>query len=294
MRIAYLDESGTPDPGGNTSHFVLLALVIEDKSWKKKDADILAVKKKYGLAGAELHAAWMNRRFAEQEGIPGFEKLTSDERQIAMKKAREATLIKRGALHGIAEMKLLKKTFRRTDAYTHLTLPERKAFLRDVAESVKGWTDACILADCIDKTIFKKGVHRTPPLDEAFEQVVSRFHRYLENEAPGELGILVEDHNDTVAQRFTETMRRFHDEGTKWKKMIPQLIETPLFVDSRLTSLVQVADLCAYALRRYLENGETELFDPIFARGQRDGKRCVGIRHYRGSKPCPCRICKEH
>jgi Protein of unknown function (DUF3800) len=292
MRIAYLDESGTPEPGGNTSHFVLLALVIEDKSWKKKDADILAVKKKYGLAGAELHAAWMNRRYAEQESIPDFEKLSTENRRLAMKKARDAALIKRAAVHGITKMKLLKKNFMKTDAYVHVTLPERKAFLKEVSETVNGWTDACILADCIDKTIFK-GAPKTPPLDEAFEQVVSRFHRYLEDEAPGELGILVEDNNDEVALRLTETMRRFHDEGTKWKK-IPQLIETPLFVDSKLTSLVQVADLCAYALRRYLENGETDLFDPIFARGRRDGKRCVGIRHYRGSKPCPCRICKEH
>jgi hypothetical protein len=293
MRIAYLDESGTPDSGGNTSHFVLLALVIEDKAWKKKDAEILAVKKKYGLAGAELHAAWMNRRYAEQERIPDFEKLATEDRRLAMKEARDAALIKRAAVHSITEMKLLKKSFRKTDSYVHLTLSERKAFLLEVAETVKGWTDACILADCIDKTSFKKGPPRTPPLDEAFEQLVTRFHRYLEDEAPDELGILVEDNNDTVAQRLTETMRRFHDEGTKWKK-IPQLIETPLFVDSKLTSLVQVADLCAYALRRYLENSETELFDPIFARGRRDGSRCVGIRHYRGSKPCPCRICKEH
>ncbi|HVO50978.1 MAG TPA: DUF3800 domain-containing protein, partial [Thermoanaerobaculia bacterium] len=128
MRIAYLDESGTPEIGGNTTHFVLLALVIEDRSWKQKDADVLAVKQKYGLGSAELHAAWMNRRYAEQERIKDFEKLTMDDRRAAMHQAREDAVIKRAARRGLSEIKALKKTFQKTADYTHLTLSERRAF----------------------------------------------------------------------------------------------------------------------------------------------------------------------
>jgi hypothetical protein len=62
----------------------------------------------------------------------------------------------------------------------------------------------------------------------------------------------------------TSLMRRFHKRGTLWTR-IQRLIETPLFVDSSLTSLVQIADLCGYALRRYLENGERDLFERIFS-----------------------------
>ena len=60
-------------------------------------------------------------------------------------------------------------------------------------------------------------------------------------------------------------MRSFHAAGTLWTR-VECIIETPMFVDSKLTRMVQIADLCAYALRRYLENGETGLFRPIFAR----------------------------
>ena len=54
--------------------------------------------------------------------------------------------------------------------------------------------------------------------------------------------------------------------------------ETPLFVGSELTGMVQVAYLCGYAHRRYLENGEEELFDLVFQRADRKGDIAVGVR----------------
>ncbi len=60
-------------------------------------------------------------------------------------------------------------------------------------------------------------------------------------------------------------MKKFHRTGTFWTDL-KNIIETPLFVDSELTSMVQLADLCAFALRRYLENQEEELFSIIYKR----------------------------
>ncbi len=70
-------------------------------------------------------------------------------------------------------------------------------------------------------------------------------------------------------------------------------VETPLFVDSQLTGMVQIADICSYALRRYLENGENELFDKVFKRADRRGKATVGIRHFT-TDGCSCSICSGH
>jgi hypothetical protein len=131
-----------------------------------------------------------------------------------------------------------------------------------------------------------------PPFEEAFTQVVTRFHFYLTD--ANDFGMLVQDRNDTVSKRLTELMRRFHDRGTGYTANIPRLLETPLFVDSKLTSMVQVADVCAYAIRRYFENGETELFDLIYSKFRRHNGRLVGARHYRGKRPCNCKICEEH
>jgi hypothetical protein len=80
---------------------------------------------------------------------------------------------------------------------------------------------------------------------------------------------------------------------TLWAK-VERIIETPLFVDSSLTSMVQMADLCAYATRRFFENGEEDLFDRVFGRFDQARGRIVGIRHYVGAKACTCKVCTAH
>jgi hypothetical protein len=87
-------------------------------------------------------------------------------------------------------------------------------------------------------------------------------------------------------------MKQFHQRGTMWTR-VSSIIETPLFVDSQLTSMVQIADVCAYAIRRYLENNENEIFDLIFQRADRKDRIVVGVRHFT-KKGCTCKICGPH
>lgn len=105
-------------------------------------------------------------------------------------------------------------------------------------------------------------------------------------------GLLIHDNNETVAKRHTELMKKFHQAGTLWTG-VKSIVETPLFVDSQLTSMVQIADLCAYALRRYLENNEDEIFSLVFQRADRKDGIAVGVRHFT-SPSCLCKICGAH
>jgi hypothetical protein len=124
--------------------------------------------------------------------------------------------------------------------------------------------------------------------------VVSRFERYLVDiGGPRTVGLIAHDHDDTSADRLTQLMRHFHASGTMWNH-ITRIIETPFFVDSRLTVGVQLADLCAYAIRRYCENAETDLFGRIYPRGHKFAGHTVGIRHYARGRHCTCTICTNH
>ena len=156
---------------------------------------------------------------------------------------------------------------------------------------------ARLFAECVDKIYFDP--MRGKIDEQAFEQVVSRFDRYLQNVQKRERGyyredrgLLIHDNNETVAKKHTQTMRRFHRQGTLYSKM-SHIYETPLFVDSQLTSMVQLSDLCSYALRRYLENAENELFDLVFQRADRNLDVVVGVRHY-APFSCNCKICEGH
>ena len=285
LYICYLDESGTPDPDANSSHFVLLGLAIPAATWKAKDLEVAAIKGQYGLQSEEVHTAWMARDYPEQARIPNFDQLSWEERRNAVLGVRALNLARP---RKVKQQRSLLKNYRKTEPYVHLTRQERLDCLDELARLVGSWRDARIFAEAQDK-VHAPGV---PSFDIAFEQIVTRFNTYLKKVGPLQ-GLMVQDNNETVARRFTKMMRRFYSDGTIWAE-IDCIIETPLFVDSNLTSMVQLADLCAYATRRFFERGEQALLSKFYRRFDRHQKRLVGLRHFTGTYQCQCKVCIAH
>lgn len=170
------------------------------------------------------------------------------------------------------------------------------AFLNEVAGSIGSWSFARIFAECINKIHFDPSRSKQSVDEQAFEQIVSRFEQYLSINGKAHpddqiFGALIHDNNETVSKKHTELMKRFHSHGTLWTK-IEKIIETPLFVNSELTGMVQIADLCSYALRRFFENVESELFNKIMPRFDRKNNKIVGLRHFT-DPACRCPICQQ-
>ena len=295
MYLCYLDESGTPELSG-TSHFVFVGLAIPATDWKSCETQIQAVKQPFDLADEEIHTAWMARRYVEQEQIAGFSSLDRTARRHETQIRRDQHLLRLSATGTKNQLIAAKKNYRHTVAYIHLTHKERLDLLQQLATCVGKWGNARLFAQSVNKDFLKQQVNSTePPYEYAFAQVVQRFEYFLRNRSVAvnsELnGLLVQDNNETVAAKLTKMMRRFHSQGTKWSS-IDRILETPFFVDSQLTSMIQMADLCGYAIRRFFENGETDLFDRIYSRFDRANLKLVGIRHYT-QKACVCRVCSE-
>ncbi len=295
MYLCYIDESGVPAIPGNTSHFILAGLSIPILLWSKADNAIASVLKKYGLEHEELHTAWMMRPYLEQARIVNFASLSRRDRRSAVEseRTRELLRLQRPGLN--RQYQQAKKNYKHSKAYVHLTLEERKELVGEVAALVGKWEYAKLFAECIDKVHFDPTKARHSVEGQAFEQVVSRFEQYLVNTSKKgnkNYGLIVHDNNETIARKHTTLMREFREDGTFWTK-IDRIVETPLFVDSSLTRMVQVADLCGYALRRYVENKEEGLFKLIYARADRVGNRVLGVRHFTDAK-CTCYICGSH
>ena len=53
MYLCYIDESGTPDIPGNTSHYILAGLSIPVEHWKTCDKEIGKIKSKYSSIRAD-------------------------------------------------------------------------------------------------------------------------------------------------------------------------------------------------------------------------------------------------
>lgn len=296
MKFCYIDESGTPEVPGNTSHYVLAGLTIPVDKWKFCEMEVNKIKKKYQLDNAEIHAGWLLWPITEQGKIKDFDKLDSKTRIYEVQKYRTSELLRLQTSPTPQKTKQYhrtKKNYRLTKEYIHLTLKERRQFVFEIAKMIGGWSFCRLFAESIDKIHFNPAIAKSSIDEQAFEQLVSRFEQYLKFQKPVECGLIIHDNNDTVKKKHTDLMKKFHQTGTFWTT-IHNIIETPLFVDSQLTSMIQLADVCSYSIRRYLEKGETDLFNEVFkvADKLKSGK-VVGIRHFT-AHTCTCIICKAH
>lgn len=292
MYVCYVDESGTPEVPGTTSHFVLAGVSVPINHWREADSQISAILARYDLFGKEFHTAWLLRKYQEQAQIKNFDALDTASRRREVERKRNAHLL---ALQGRGQHKAFrqaKKTYNHTKDYIHLTFAQRRELVSEIADCVGKWQFATLFAECIDKLWFDPARTGRSVSEQAFEQVVSRFEQFLTRNGSDVYGLLVHDNNETIAKKHTELMRHFHVQGTLWTA-ISHIIETPLFVDSALTGMVQVADLWAYSLRRYAEKQEKDLLRRLFPRADAVNGIAVGVRHFTNPR-CSCEICEKH
>jgi hypothetical protein len=261
--------------------------------------DVRSAKRPYTLGDVddfELHAGWMIRPIPGQ-GIQGLEGLDRLSRRDAVLAERDRIRREEWSKLSPRQLKKERRAFRETEPYVHLTRTERSALV-DQALTVVGTYSVrghkhpiALFAEAINKERLPPGAD---PVDQAFTQVVSRFERFLQNQGVrgrGVWGLLVSDEDQHRAKTLTNLLRRFQSQGTQFGE-IAQIIEAPFFLDSRSAPGVQVVDLCAYALRRYLEKGEEARFRLIFDKFYRTATRLHGLRHYT-APGCPCIICRE-
>lgn len=143
--------------------------------------------------------------------------------------------------------------------------------------------------------IHKAAISPDDPMEYAFEQLCNRFDRYLgrlHNADNTQRGLIILDKSayETSLQGLT---RNFRTSGHRWGK-IYNLADVPLFVDSRATRMVQYADMVAYAIRRYYENGDSTYFDIISKRFDSTGGVIHGLVHFvPAGASCNCLSCRQ-
>ena len=168
-------------------------------------------------------------------------------------------------------------------------------------EREKAYADALtVLGRSTQVRLFGAAIHkaaRSPedPMEYAFEQLINRFDRFLArlhrmNNTQRGIVILDKSSYETSLQGLA---REFRLDGHRWGQL-RNISETPLFVDSRATRMIQYADLVAYALRRYYENGQSVYFDRIAHLFDAEGGIIHGLVHYIPTGAhCGCRICRQ-
>lgn len=143
--------------------------------------------------------------------------------------------------------------------------------------------------------IHRRAVEQEDPLEFAFEHLAHRFDRMLarlHHSGDTQRGLIVLDESayETSLQSLSLTYRQ---RGHRWGRLV-NLAEAPLFINSKATRLIQAADLVAYALRKYYEQGNAHYFDIIKHAFDAQAGVVHGLIHAVPSgEVCPCHVCRR-
>ncbi len=115
----------------------------------------------------------------------------------------------------------------------------------------------------------------------AFEQLSSRFDQFLgrlhSQKNDTQRGMIIFDKSSTE-QRIQTLAREFKSAGHSFG-VTRNYAEVPVFVDSKASRLIQLADLIAYALFRHFEHADSKYYQVIAHSFDAEGGVVHGLYH---------------
>lgn len=140
---------------------------------------------------------------------------------------------------------------------------EREALIVEALQAgVVGQPKGVRLFACV---VEKAALAGKDPVHVCFEQLARRFDLFLQRchtkYNDPQRGIMLFDESSTE-QRLQTLAREFKHNGHSYGKT-RNYAEVPVFLDSRATRLIQLADLVAFAIFRHFEHGDSKYWDVI-------------------------------
>lgn len=127
----------------------------------------------------------------------------------------------------------------------------------------------------------------------AFEDLCQRFEYFLSRRrqlGDEQRGMIILD-KSTRETSLQQLSREFRKAGTRWGSL-RNIADTPFFVDSRASRLIQIADHVAYAVFRRYNSGDAQYMDIIASRFDEADGIYHGLSHKHTERlTCTCHGC---
>ena len=179
---------------------------------------------------------------------------------------------------------------RRSSPWDRMSRDEARGVIKAVLRAMADLYESARAFAC---AIHKNSFPSEDPIELAFEDLCSRFDRYLarlRDSGDRQRGLLIVDRSarETSLQKMALNFRVL---GTKWG-VICNLADTPFFVDSTASRVVQLADHIAYAVFRRYNAGDSQYFDIIADKFDSADGIMHGLAHKQSVNPsCMCPAC---
>lgn len=147
-----------------------------------------------------------------------------------------------------------------------------------------------LIACAVKKTDYPEG----EAMKMAFEEICSRFQLFLQRQHHSTsqrvkgMIILDESSHETALQKLAKNFVR---NGNKWGQKTDDILEVPLFVDSRASRGIQLADAVAYAVYRNYEARDLKYYDIIERYFDSEDGHLHGLIHKTTDHDCKCYAC---
>ena len=179
---------------------------------------------------------------------------------------------------------------RRSWPWKKLSQEEARGMIKSVLSVLRDADGPARAFACV---VHKASYPHLDPMEIAFEDLCSRFDQYLQRlrkSGDPQSGLVILDKSayETTLQRMSIEFRTL---GTSWG-VIKHLADTPLFVDSRASRVIQLADHVAYAVFRRYQAGDTQYLDRIASKFDTEDGVVHGLAHKESGNPdCMCLAC---
>lgn len=182
----------------------------------------------------------------------------------------------------------------RTMPWKNMERSERISLMKDILEIISKNKRGCVaFGVVVEKAHLAEDEH---PMEFAFEQITSRFDQFITRQNRDvsnnnkQRGLIIMD-KSSDENKLQSLVKKFRSRGMRWGNL-KNISEVPMFVDSKASRLIQLADLVAFSLWRRYEIGDAIMFDMIARQFDEDGGKIHGLLHHAVSrKNCACPSC---
>ncbi|MBF0369327.1 MAG: DUF3800 domain-containing protein [Magnetococcales bacterium] len=265
-------------------------------TWFALEKRIQGLKNKFQLPdGSELHARDFCCSYNKQDKTNNFGQLSWPDRRLAMEAYWQSRI---ASASDPRQARARRRKYQTRKHFFHLSRAERSGLFEEILDHIGNHRGISLFGEVAD-------VDRIPDhTGHSFTQVVTRFDAFLKrfnaNSPPGQIdnGIVLMDRETSKERQLHEMLVAYREQGHPWGQL-KHVLEMPFFVDSHTVLSVQLADIVAYAIRRYVEHNpqpgspEENNFRRIYHLFDRDGHKLHGLRHYCEPNSCICLICRD-
>ncbi len=270
MRLGEPHQYGSSEPSSARLHLFLVAvmylLYLDDSgSAENKDEDYLVLG---GISVFERQVSWLSR----------------DLDQLA---SRIAPTDPDGLEFHASEI-----WAGRAAPWKNMERDERRDVIEEVLDILaRSHSSTRVFACAVHKASFPN----SDPMEIAFEDLCSRFNLLLKRlfiaEEDRQRGIIIMDKSsyETSLQRLAHDFRTL---GTRWDDVLVNIPEVPLFVESKNSRMLQLADHVAYATFRMYQSDDRKYFKIILPRFDAEEGKIHGLTHKQAlDRHCMCPAC---